>query len=67
MHFLEKNERISIKISLKFAPRGPIDNKSSLVQVMALCQTDNKPLPEPMMTQFIDIYATLGGDELEMS
>ena len=35
---------------------GPIDNKSALVQVMAWCQTGNKPLPEAMMTQFTDEY-----------
>ena len=44
------------QISLKFVPRGPTDNKSALVQVMAWCQTGNKPLPEPMLTQFIDAY-----------
>ena len=31
---------------------------------MAWCRTDDKPLPEPMMTQFIDTYVTLGGEEL---
>ena len=45
-----------IQISLKYVPRSPIDNKSALVQVMAWCQTGDKPLPEPMMTQFIDAY-----------
>ena len=51
-----KNEKfcISIRISLKFIPRGPIDNKSALVQVMAWDRTSNKPLPEPMLTQFTD-------------
>ena len=39
---------ILIAISLKFVPKGTIDNKSSLVQVMAWCQTGNKPLPESM-------------------
>ena len=37
--------------------RVQIDNKSSLVQVMAWCHIDsnfNKPLPEPMMVLFID-------------
>ena len=33
--FLNENVRISIKISLKCVPKGPIDNKSALVQVMA--------------------------------
>ena len=44
---------ISIKISLKFVPEGPIDNKSVLVQVMVLCQTAVKPLPEPMLTHMV--------------
>ena len=30
-----ENVRISIKISLKYAPEGPIDSKVALVQVMA--------------------------------
>ena len=33
--FLNENVRILIQISLKFVPKGPIDNKSILVQVMA--------------------------------
>ena len=41
--------------SWKFVPKHLIDNKSSLLQVMACCQTGNKPIPEPMMTQFNDI------------
>ena len=43
-----------MRISLKFVPKSPVDNKSALVQVMAWHQTDNKPLPEPMLTQFAD-------------
>ena len=31
-----------------------IDDKSVLVQVMACCRTGDKPLPEPMTTQFSD-------------
>ena len=34
---------ISIWMSLKFVLKGPIDNKPALVQVMAWCQTGNKP------------------------
>ena len=34
-------------ISLKFAPMSPIDNTSTLVQVMAWRRTGDKPLPEP--------------------
>ena len=54
--FLNDNDRISIKISLKFVPKGPIDNKSALAQVMAWRRTGDKPLPEPMLTQFTDAY-----------
>ena len=45
-----------IWISLKFVPEGPIHIKSVLVQVMACCLFGNKPLPEPMLAQFIDAY-----------
>ena len=33
--FLNENVRIPIKISLKFVPKGPINNMPSLVQIMA--------------------------------
>ena len=54
--FLNENVWTSIKISLKFVPKGPIDNKQALFQVMAWRRTGDKPLPEPMSTQFIDAY-----------
>ena len=54
--FLNENIRISIKISLKFVPKGLIDNTSALIQVMPWRQTGDKPLPEAMMTQFTDAY-----------
>ena len=54
------NERfcIFIQISLKFDPKGPIDNKSTLVQVMAWRQTGVKPLAELTLSsaQFTDAY-----------
>ena len=34
--FLNENDRILIKISLKFVPRSPIDNKPAMVQVIWL-------------------------------
>ena len=55
---------ISIKISLKFVPKGRIDNNPALVLVMAWRRTSDKPLSEPMLTRFTDAYAALGGDEL---
>ena len=54
-----------IRISLMFVPKGPIDNKPALVQVMAWRRTGNKPLPESMLTQlWTDAYMALGRDEL---
>ena len=54
--FMNEKFRISIWISLKFVPKGPIDNKSALVQVLAWHLTGDKPLPEPMLTQFTNTY-----------
>ena len=54
--FLNENVWISIKISLKFVPKGPIDNKPALVQVMAWRLRGDKPLPEPMPTRFTDVH-----------
>ena len=56
MHFMKEQCSISIQISLKFVPKGPIDDKSAFVQVMAWRRTGNKPLPEPMLTQFTNVY-----------
>ena len=47
--FLNENVWISINISLKFVPRGPINNIPTLVQVMAWRRPGDKPLSEPMM------------------
>ena len=49
-------------MSLKFVLNGPIDNFVVLVQVMARRQTDDKPLPEPMLTQFTDAYTQHQGE-----
>ena len=45
-----------LKISLKFVPKGIIDNNAALVQVMTWRWTGHKLLPEPMLTQFTDAY-----------
>ena len=54
--FLNEDDRILNEILLKFIARSPIDNKPSLVQVMAWHWIGNKPIPEPMTTQFTDTY-----------
>ena len=46
---LNENVWISIKISLKFVPKGPINNIPSLVKIMAWRRSGDKPLSEPMM------------------
>ena len=51
--FLNENARISIKISLKFVPKGPINNNPALVQVMAWRRSGDKPLSEPMMVSLL--------------
>ena len=47
--FLNENIRISIRISLKFVPKVPINNIPALVQIMAWRRPGDKPLSEPMM------------------
>ena len=47
--FFNENIRIFIKISLKFVPKGPINNVRSLVQIMAWRHPGDKTLSEPMM------------------
>ena len=51
--FLNENVWISIKISLEFAPKGPINNIPALVQMMAWCRPGNKPLSEPVMVRLL--------------
>ena len=47
--FFNENVSISIKNSLKFVPKGSINNIPALVQIMAWCQPGDKPSTEPMM------------------
>ena len=51
--FLTENVWILLKISLKFVPKGPINNIPSLVQVMAWRRPGDKPLSEPMMVSLL--------------
>ena len=47
--FLNENVRIFIWISLKFVPKGPINNIPALARIMAWCRPGDKPLSEPMI------------------
>ena len=49
--FLNEKVWISIKSSLKFVPKGPINNIPALVQIMAWRRPGDKPLSEPMMVR----------------
>ena len=51
-----ENDRIPVRISLKFVPRSPIANKPELGQVIAWRLFGAKPLSEPMLTRFTDAY-----------
>ena len=47
--FLNENAWISLQISLKFIPKGPMNKILSLVWIMAWRRPGDKPLSEPMM------------------
>ena len=51
--FLNDNLWISIKISLKFVSRGPINNIPTLIQIMAWRRPGEKSLSETMMVSFL--------------
>ena len=51
--FLRENVRISIKISLNFVPKSPIDDIPALFQMMAWRQPGDTPLSEAMMVSLL--------------
>ena len=54
-------------MSLKFVPKGPINNIPALVQIMASRRPGNQSLFEPLMVGLPTyIYASLGLNELNM-
>ena len=55
-NFLNDYVWIPIEISLKFVPKRPINNIPALVQIVAWRHKGDKPLSEPKMTQFNDVY-----------
>ena len=50
---LNENKWIAIEISLKFVPKGPINNIPALVQIMAWHRPGDKPLSAPMMVSLL--------------
>ena len=64
--FTNEKFLFSIWVSLKFVPKGPIDSKSALVQVMARCLTLWQAITWTNVDQVgRRIYAAQGGDELK--
>ena len=61
--FLNENIQISNTISLKFVPKGPINNIPALVQIMAWRRPGDKPLSKPMIV-YRRIYASIGLNDL---
>ena len=51
--FVNEKFCILIRISLKFVPNFPINNRPALVQVMAWHRPGDKPLSEPMMVSLL--------------
>ena len=51
--FLNENVWIPTKISLKFVPKGPVNNIPALVQIRAWRRSGDKPLSEPMMVSLL--------------
>ena len=51
--FLNENIWISIQISLKFVPRGSVNNIPALVQIMTCRRPGDKPLSELMMASLL--------------
>ena len=49
--FFNENVIVSVEISLKFVPKGPINNIPTLVQIMAWRRPGDKPLSEPMIVR----------------
>ena len=57
--FVNENVKISINFSLKFVPKGPINNIQALVQIVAWRRPGDKPLSEPVMVSLLtQIYVT---------
>ena len=51
--FMNENVRISINISLRFVPKGLINNIPALVEIMAWRRPGDKPLSEPMIVNIL--------------
>ena len=60
---MNENRNISIKIPLKFVPKGPTNNILVVVQMTAWRRSGDNPLSEPKV--YWRIYVSLGLNELK--
>ena len=51
--FMLNKHCLSLSLSLKFVPKGPMNNIPTLVQIMAWRRPGDKPLSEPMMDNLL--------------
>ena len=77
--FFNENVWSSIKISLKFVPKGPINNIPASFQIMAWRRPGDKPLSEAMLVSLLthkcvtrpqwvkDMYASRSTNQLQSS
>ena len=63
--FLSENIYFSIKISLKFTPKGPINNIPASLQIMAWRLPGDRPLSERMMASLLTHICVTSLNELE--
>ena len=62
--FFNENVWISMTISLKFVPKGPVNNIPALVLIMAWSRPGDNPLSEPIMVTLPTHVCILGLNEL---
>ena len=60
--FVNEKFCILIEMSLKFVPKGSIDNNLALVHIMACHRIGAKPLSEPMLTRFTHAFMQHKGE-----
>ena len=59
-YFENENIWISIKISLKFIPKGPVNNIPAMVYMMTWRRPGDKSLSEPMVSNLLWHLSALG-------
>ena len=64
--FLNENVPISIHISLKHVPEGPVNPISALVLVMAWCRPGAKPISKTMVVSLLKHICVTGPQSINV-